>query len=163
MKRRSGKRAWLLAAGYAAALTAASLLPSGGAGPLSGWDTAISPGLQNLLHVPAYGVLVWLLLRATGRGAAFGVAALAAVAATAWGAGLEAVQAAIPGRFGSLEDALLNAAGAAAVALAMPLVGREPRRRSEPAASGGPQGPDAAEANDLPSDRVAAAAADGKR
>jgi len=60
MSRRNGKLAWLITLGYAVVLTVVSLLPSGGTGPLAGWDTAISPGLQNLLHVPAYGVLVWL-------------------------------------------------------------------------------------------------------
>ena len=112
MSPRKGKLAWLLALGYAGVLAVVSLLPSGGTGPLSGWDTGISPGLQNLLHVPAYGVLVWLVSRAMGLRRLRHLA-LTALACAAFGGLLECAQAAVPGRFGSLEDTLLNAVGAA--------------------------------------------------
>jgi len=112
VNRRIRKRAAILALGYAAALAAVSLLPSG-TGPLSGWDTAINPDLQNALHVPAYGVLAWLVSRAMGR-RRFRDLALAAAASAALGGLLEWAQAAVPGRFGSVEDVLLNAIGAAA-------------------------------------------------
>jgi len=104
------KRAVLVALGYAAVLTTVSLLPSGGTGPLSGWDKEISPGLQNLLHVPAYGVLVWLVAWAMRLGRLWHLV-VAAMGCAALGGLLECVQAAVPGRFGSLEDALLNAVG----------------------------------------------------
>lgn len=100
---------WAATGGYATALAVVSVLPSG-TGPLAGWDTAISPGLQNLLHVPAYGLLVWLVAEAMGLGRAWQLA-LAAVACAAFGGLLECAQAAIPGRFGSLTDTLLNTAG----------------------------------------------------
>jgi len=129
VSRRNGKLAWLITLGYAVVLTAVSLLPSGGTGPLAGWDTAISPGLQNLLHVPAYGVLVWLTVRAMGLRRLRHVA-LAAIACAAFGGLLECAQAAVPGRFGSLEDTLLNLAGTAA-AVPIVLAGRRRSRRGE--------------------------------
>ena len=128
MSRRNGKLAWLITLGYVLVLAAVSLLPSG-AGPLSGWDTAISPGLQNLLHVPAYGVLVWLVSRAMGLRRLRHVA-LAAIACAAFGSVLECAQAAVPGRFGSVEDTLLNLIGAAA-AVPIVLAARRRSRRGE--------------------------------
>ena len=128
MSRRNGKLAWLITLGYVLVLAAVSLLPSG-AGPLSGWDTAISPGLQNLLHVPAYGVLVWLVSRAIGLRRLWHVA-LAAIACAAFGGLLECAQAAVPGRFGSVEDTLLNLIGAAA-AVPLVLAARRRSRRGE--------------------------------
>jgi len=127
VSRRNGKLAWLITLGYAVVLAAVSLLPSG-TGPLSGWDTAISPGLQNLLHVPAYGLLVWLVSRAMGLRRLRHVA-LAAIACAAFGGLLECAQATITGRFGSLEDTLLNLAGAAA-AVPIVLAGRRRSHRS---------------------------------
>ena len=128
MSRRNGKLAWLITLGYVLVLAAVSLLPSG-AGPLSGWDTAISPDLQNLLHVPAYGVLVWLVSRAMGLRRLRHVA-LAAIACAAFGGLLECAQAAVPGRFGSVEDTLLNLSGAAA-AVPLVLAARRRSRRGE--------------------------------
>jgi len=105
-KVRRKRMLWAATGGYATALAVVSVLPSG-TGPLAGWDTAISPGLQNLLHVPAYGLLVWLVAKAMGLGRAWQLA-LAAVACAAFGGLLECAQAAIPGRFGSVTDMLLN-------------------------------------------------------
>ena len=110
MKRRNWKLVWLIAVGYALLLAAVSLLPSG-TGPLSGWDTAISPTLQNALHVPAYAALVVLIARALGRPTPLQLG-LAALACCAFGGLLECAQAAIPGRFGSVTDMLLNGLGA---------------------------------------------------
>jgi hypothetical protein len=96
---------------YALALTAASLLPSGrSAGLLEGWDKDISPGVQNLLHVPAYAVLVWLVAEAASPRHLAPVALVCA----AFGGLLEWAQAAVPGRTGSVADMLLNAVGALA-------------------------------------------------
>ncbi|MGH7162687.1 MAG: VanZ family protein, partial [Planctomycetota bacterium] len=78
---------------------------------------SLPPGVQNLLHVPAYSLLAWLWwrsFRARGsrpaRAAAFG-------AALACGYGIldEAHQAFVPGRTASVTDALLDALGAAIV------------------------------------------------
>lgn len=126
MRAVSKKVLWAITVGYAALLAAVSLLPSG-TGPLSGWDTAISPTLQNLLHVPAYAVLVALIAWALGRPTLLRLG-LAALACCAFGALLECAQATIPGRFGSLEDTLLNAAG---VAAGVPIVLALSRRRRD--------------------------------
>jgi len=96
-----------------AVLAVVSLLPGGPAAP-AGWDRSVSPGVQNLLHVPAYAVLTVLWLWALEPVRRVGAALLVTVACGAYGAALEGAQAFIAGRTGSLADALLNAAGAAA-------------------------------------------------
>jgi len=84
---------------------------------LAGWDRAITPTLQNLLHVPAYAVLAALALLGASAGHEPGTKRKLwiALACCAYGALLECAQAAVPGRVGSLSDALLNAAGVAVV------------------------------------------------
>jgi VanZ family protein len=85
-----------------------------------------SPTLQNLLHVPAYALLTWLWSRALRqRGWRTRPAILTAAAvAIAYGALDEVHQYFVPGRFASVTDALLNAAGAAAVLVAVRIAGR---------------------------------------
>ena len=120
---------WVITAAYAALLAALSLLPSG-TSLLSGWDTAISPTLQNLLHVPAYAALVALIVWALGR-PTLPRLGLVALACCAFGGLLECAQAVIPGRFGSVTDTLLNVAGAAAglpVVLALSRFRRDRKR-----------------------------------
>ena len=100
---------------YAILLSAVSLLPSGDDTAFGGWDAEISPTLQNLMHVPAYAVFMLLLLltfNSPAQPLAAKTSILLATACTLFGLLLEWLQAvAIPGRTGSLEDALLNAAG----------------------------------------------------
>ncbi|MHC4108651.1 MAG: VanZ family protein [Planctomycetota bacterium] len=71
------------------------------------------PAVQNLLHVPVYAGLTWVWWRALRKTRA----AVLWAAAIAIGYGLldEVHQMHVPGRFASVTDALLNAAGAAAV------------------------------------------------
>lgn len=99
-------------AAFALLLTVVSLMPSGAEDSgSSGWDTAISPALQNTLHVPAYLVLTVLAigcLSMPGRGRILGVAAVCA----GFGVILELGQAYVPGRTGSVADMLLNTLGA---------------------------------------------------
>lgn len=108
---------WLLVLTYVVILAVASLLPSG-TGPLDGWDASLSPSLQNLLHLPAYAVLVCLVLialakKSTKPTGAWPIA-LSAATCVAYGALLEYLQAAgIPGRTGSLSDVFWNTAGVA--------------------------------------------------
>ena len=106
---------WLkvLSVGYAAALVVFSVLPSSGEGQ-GGWDTALSPKVQNALHVPAYTVLVIVTAAAWGanRSRLWRLVAVA-LGSVALGAALEGVQAMVPGRMGSLSDGLLNVAGVA--------------------------------------------------
>jgi VanZ family protein len=73
----------------------------------------LTPQVQNLLHIPAYGLLalLWLLTLKT-----YGVAwrrslALAFVLATAYGVVMELSQGWIPGRVPSVLDALFNVLG----------------------------------------------------
>lgn len=120
MKERRSRTLRALTALYAALLAIGSLLPSG-SGRLGDWDRAIAPSLQNLLHVPAYAVLVILAALAwrwphRARLAAVSVTALACVA---FGALLEWGQSAVPGRTGSVSDALMNTVG---VVAGIPLV-----------------------------------------
>jgi VanZ family protein len=113
MTRRGEKTLWLAMAVYAAALMTASLLPSG-EGPLGSWDAALTPELQDALHLPAYAGLVVLV------SAALATRVRLTVAGTVWiglacvglGAMMECCQAFIPGRTCSLKDGLVNAAGA---------------------------------------------------
>ena len=86
--------------------------------------------------MPAYGVLVWLIARAAGLSRLWHLA-LAAVASAAFGGLLECAQAAIPGRFGSLEDVLLNALGAAAAVPVLLGLGWLGGRKKEQAAHDG--------------------------
>ena len=101
---------------YAILLAVASLLPSGRHLPpeLRAWDALLTPTWQNALHVPAYAVLAALALLAAARRGHRGRRAAAVVVGTcvAYGALLEWLQAAIPGRTPSLADAFWNAAGA---------------------------------------------------
>ncbi len=101
-----------IAGAYILLLAVVSLLPSG-TGVLGGWDTTISPGLQNLLHIPAYAVLVILVVLALRPSFKTGLTGMAWVSlgCCVFGVVLEFAQAVIPGRTGSLTDVLLNAAG----------------------------------------------------
>jgi VanZ family protein len=107
---------WSLAILYAGLLAVGSALPSG-TGPLKGWDASLSPGVQNLLHFPAYALLAALVLLAVGKPA--GAAPIlpimaAALSCVAYGALLEGLQAAgIPGRTGSVSDVIWDTAGVA--------------------------------------------------
>jgi len=105
-----------------AALYALSSIP--GAPPVASEDAAarllgwVPPGLQNLMHVPVYALLGALWYRAfpgTGRGPRF---VLAFAAATLYGLYDEWHQLAVPGRYASATDCVLNALGALLGAIA---------------------------------------------
>ena len=124
---------------YVVILAVVSLLPSGKASLdgslLDGWDAALSPSLQNLLHLPAYAVFVCLVLIALAKStkppSAWPIG-LSVAACFAYGVLLECLQAAgIPGRTGSLSDVLVNTAGIAVGIVAWVLFGRF-WRRAEP-------------------------------
>ncbi|WP_440997118.1 VanZ family protein [Arhodomonas sp. SL1] len=97
------------------AIIGLAFLP-GGSGPdsqsLARVFTWVPPTLQNLLHVPIYGGLTWLWLRARHdrRPAARLAAALAATVAIAFVD--EAIQFTRPGRYASLGDLGLDIIGA---------------------------------------------------
>ncbi|MFZ0258267.1 MAG: VanZ family protein [Gammaproteobacteria bacterium] len=102
---------------FMALLAVASLIPGR---PQPGdsafiWLVAETPKvLQKVLHVGLYGVLVllwvWTLDSIESRTHRFLIAFMLAVV---FGAVMEWYQAKVPGRFGTLIDVVLNAAGAA--------------------------------------------------
>lgn len=129
---KSSHRMRLAAAAYVLVLAALSLLPSG-TGPLEGWDASLTPSIQNALHLPAYTVLVCLVLAAVAERSRvrIGMILAAAAACVAYGALLECLQAAgIPGRTGSVSDVLWNTAGAAAGLALWSLWSKTARNRS---------------------------------
>lgn len=72
-----------------------------------------TPTVHNLLHIPAYAVLAWTLCRCLLPYLHFRVGLLLAVMiAAAYGALLEWHQIAIPGRYASFTDVVLNFIGA---------------------------------------------------
>ncbi|MDH3645493.1 MAG: VanZ family protein [Gammaproteobacteria bacterium] len=78
----------------------------------------VPPALQNLLHMPLFGLLAWLWyrsLRGFGRPSAQAVA-LATLVSVLWGVLDEIHQFFVPGRFASLTDMGFNVAGALIVA-----------------------------------------------
>lgn len=111
-------RAWGVPVAYAALLVLASLLPSR-PDRAGSWDAALPPDLQNAAHVPAYGLMVVLVLVAWSgsRNVNRVVVVIIGTACAALGALLECAQAVVPGRTGSLTDMLLNAAGVLAGAI----------------------------------------------
>ena len=115
----------IVALAYALLLLAAGSIPCSpaGGGPLGG----LSPSLQNLLHVPAYGLLLALWRRAVGRD----LAVLAGC--IAWGGLDEAHQMLVPGRYPSVVDWGLDALGCA---LALLIVRRVAQGKSAPITTG---------------------------
>ena len=105
----------IAAVAYTVALAAASLVPSP-SGAMARWDRAISPGVQNQLHLPAYALLTVLVALSLGASRKLRPAALLWMAAGcfAFGGALECAQSVIPGRTGSVADALVNAVGVSA-------------------------------------------------
>jgi len=133
-----GTRKWVipgLTCLYVVFLAVASFLPSG-ARVLRGWDRSIRPEIQNALHVPAYAVLVIIASRCLlGSPRIRWATILVALACCAYGALLEALQALIPGRTGSILDALLNVVGVG-VGLAVIVAARLARSRLANTAGG---------------------------
>lgn len=124
------KVVWTVTVAYAVLLAGVSLLPSGAGAPV-GWDTAISPSLQNFLHIPAYAVLAILASLAMRPSFKTSLASMVWVSlgCCVFGLVLEFAQTVVPGRTGSLMDALLNAAGAVIGCLiAIVAAGRNRRR-----------------------------------
>jgi len=103
---------------YSLALAAGSLVPVQRDSALAGG--AARRVFNNLLHVPAYGVLalLWVaVLRQSGRWWTFGRACFVGVGvAVAFGGAMEGGQRFFSGRTASVMDFLLNAIGALAAA-----------------------------------------------
>ena len=120
--------ALVLTATYVVALTAGSLLPSG-TEQAGGWDSSISPTLQNALHAPAYAGLLVLATLSLPMSARVSPGALlgTALACIALGGVLELAQALVPGRAADPLDAVLNGAGVVLGVLAVLIWARATR------------------------------------
>ena len=122
---------------YSAALALMSLMPVSRGSALAA--TATRRAINNLLHVPAYGLLAWLYVAqfrgwlASGRTLRPKAAAAGCIAAIGFGAIMEWAQRFVPGRKGTAADFMLNVAGVAAALSLLWLVGARKRRGRLPA------------------------------
>ena len=89
----------------------------------------VPPALQNLLHMPFFGLLAWLWVRSFLKlGQPFiRAAVLAALVSLVWGVLDEIHQYYVPGRFASLTDMALNASGILVVIAVLVHQDRKPR------------------------------------
>ena len=106
---------WLaLTAIYMAAIVISSLQPA----KVFGRHTASKEIFLNVLHIPAYALLMYMLVRcwlvANRR-----VLILAFVIAVVFGALNECIQALVPGRTASVNDALMNVIGAGVILIVL--------------------------------------------
>jgi len=98
---------------YTAVLFLLSLVPMAGpTGELS-LRIGLTPGVQNILHIPLYGLLAVLWLRvANGHTAHKNKGILLVLSGgCVFGVANELVQAFVPGRYADLQDVLLNVVG----------------------------------------------------
>jgi VanZ family protein len=139
----SRKLRWTAASAYVLALTAASLLPSG-PGVLGGWDSRISPRVQDAGHLPAYSLLLIVIVWAGSASHGFRTrhVVATALACCTFGLLMELAQAFVPGRTCSASDELANVIGVASgvVVLVLWRLVRRPNRRNLPPV--GPSTPD---------------------
>lgn len=126
----------LLTLGYMAGIYWLSSIP-GEADPefelLSGIILWTPPAVQNLAHIPLFGILAWLWFRSLGTWIRNGrlLLGLAFLLATGFGVLDELHQLHVPGRYASLTDIVLNSLGAA---LAVWLISRPGSTRHQPPA-----------------------------
>lgn len=97
---------------YTLAMLATSLVPMDSSSSSSSFVSSLNPSLQNFLHIPMFTgfvLLLFVLGRQKDRSLAcmFGLIVLA----MGYGAVLELIQIAVPGRFASLTDMTLNWVG----------------------------------------------------
>ena len=111
---------WLMTFAYGVVLAGGNLLPSGKRLPLLGvWDASMSATTQNMLHMPAYALLmvcVSLSMSASLRKRSLAIV-LAIVITFGVGILMEYAQGSVPGRTVSNIDIMLNGIG---IALALP-------------------------------------------
>jgi len=117
---------WLLTLALAILMVRLSLTPGQGSADSSvfGWLVSNTPTtLQKLMHIGTYAMLTFVLVWALDDTASRGMRLLLAfVLSAGLGSVLEWYQTQIPGRFGTLFDVLLNAAGSVLGLLAALLV-----------------------------------------
>lgn len=105
----------MLTLGYMAVLLVASSLPSR-PDTIAFWDpmALLDPAIQNLLHIPAYGLLALLwskTLEESGGNARFNMVVAVAIT-SAFGMITEFSQVWVPGRYPSVLDWLFDSTGA---------------------------------------------------
>ncbi len=127
-----GRAYWLCVAALAACcavLAGASLMPVGADAAID--STPMRQFINNMLHVPAYGVLaaLWIIVL-WGRLGCRAPLAGAGLAA-AYGGVLEVLQFWVPGRYGGWADVGLNCLGAVLAALVLGLAVRAPDGEAE--------------------------------
>ncbi|MBB6646468.1 VanZ family protein [Halobellus ruber] len=119
------------AVGWTLAVVAASLVDPAAILELLGASTTAAgaggAAAFAVAHLVAYGVLAWLLVDGLGPDGSNAVLVTVAVA-TAAGVGVELLQAPVAARTASVNDALVNAVGAALGAGSRAAVGRLRRR-----------------------------------
>ncbi len=116
---------WLWPLAWMALLWALSSIPFGPAAEpegLGGTFAWVPPTLQNLLHLPAYGILAWLWFTALRPRLSLALTLTVGVVVSA-GYGIldEWHQAAVPGRYPSATDAAVNGVAAAIAAVVFAL------------------------------------------
>ena len=104
---------WLPVSLMAAIMIMVTIPGQSAGGPA--WIGLTPPAVNNILHVPVYGVLAWLWYRSlTAYGKSHqGALWLAVLVAGIYGVLNEVIQIIVPGRYASLTDILLNLAGVA--------------------------------------------------
>jgi len=111
---------WLMTLAYLGVILSTSVMPSGKRLPVIGvWDADLSPMVQNMLHMPAYAMLmicVSLAMTASMRFRA-GAIILSVVMSFLIGVFMEYLQGFVPGRTVSTGDIFLNSTG---IMLALP-------------------------------------------
>ncbi len=110
------KRQIFLPLGLMGFIFVMSSIPMDGKSKNIGFLTDLDPGLQNLLHIPLYGLLAFLWMQFfVDMGRPVSRAVIFSLAITiGYGCLDELHQTFIPGRYGGLLDILLNIIGAAA-------------------------------------------------
>jgi len=120
VNRKAALALWFMTFMYLIILAYGSLLPSGKRLPFIGvWDASLSSTLQNMLHMPAYALLmicISLSMSATLRNRPLAVI-LSVLTSFSIGIFMEHAQGSVAGRTVSNVDILLNGAG---IALALP-------------------------------------------
>jgi glycopeptide antibiotics resistance protein len=116
-----------------AAIFLLSSLPGSSRGNLSWLVVDLNPTIQNALHIPLFGLLQWLWLRALTRPgrALLATIALAALITIGYGCLDEFHQSFVPGRYASLQDILLNTIGVVAGTLFFLAMARRTEQQSD--------------------------------
>lgn len=114
---RNSHRLWRRLLGpYLVLMLITALIPMAADSPTPDFLLRLDPGIQNLLHIPLFTLLIWILFGVYGLDFSRKMLVpitLATAAAIAYGMLLEILQVFVPGRYASFDDALFNILGVA--------------------------------------------------